>query len=65
MLLFIRWANTNELIEKNAEDQVDFMNVKIKNKMKDINYIDGADHSFSNKEEILANEICKFLSKIL
>ena len=38
------------------------MNSKIKNDMKDINFIDGADHSFSDKEQILADEIFAFLS---
>lgn len=62
--LFIRWGNNKELIERDAENQVNFMNRKIKNKMKNINYIDGADHSFSNREEILANEICEFLMEL-
>jgi len=63
--LFIRWGNNKELIERKADDQVHFVNSKIKNNMKDINFIDGADHSFSDKEEILADEICTFLNNIL
>lgn len=61
--LFMRWGNNKELIEKNAKEQVDFMNQKIYNIFKDINYIDGANHTFSNKEEILANQICEFCIK--
>ena len=34
---------------------------KIKNDKLDIGYIDGADHSYTGKEEILANEIQNFL----
>ena len=33
-------------------------------KFKDINYIDGADHGYTNKENILAEEIVKFINKI-
>ena len=61
--LFIRWGNNKELIERKADDQVNFVNSKIKNKMKDIDFIDGADHSFNDKEDILADEICAFLIK--
>ena len=63
--LFIRWGNNKELIERKADNQVNFVNNKIKNNIKDINFIDGADHSFSGKEEILADEICTFLNNIL
>ena len=63
--LFIRWGNNKELIEREANDQVNFINSKIKNEMKDINFIDGADHSFRDKEQILADEICAFLNNIL
>ncbi len=33
-------------------------------KKKDISYINGADHTYSNQESILANQICIFLRKI-
>lgn len=62
--LFMRWGNNKELIERKADAQVNFVNNKIKNNIKDINFIDGADHSFSDKEEILADEICTFLNKL-
>lgn len=62
--LFMRWGNNKELIERKAENQVEFMNEKIKNKEKDIGYINGADHTYSNQESILAKEICDFLKKI-
>ena len=63
--VFMRWGNNKELIEKDAKEQVDFMNKKIDNIFKDINYIDGANHTFSDKEEILANQICDFLQKCI
>lgn len=61
--LFMRWGNSNEMIEQNAEILVQNVNRKINNKNKDINYIDGADHGYTGKEEILANEIINFLNK--
>jgi hypothetical protein len=62
--IFMRWGNDNEMIEQNAEDLVNMLNDKIKNSNKDINYIDGANHGYAGKEEILASEIINFLNKI-
>ncbi len=62
--IFMRWGNVFEMIKKDAKDQVQFMNSKIKNHNKDIGYIEGADHSYTDKEDILANEISNFLEKI-
>lgn len=59
--LFMRWGNEKELIAQNAEELVLNMNQKISNRKKDINYIDGANHSYDSKEKQLANEICDFL----
>ena len=61
--LFMRWGNVKEMIERDADNQVQFMNSKINNPKKDISYIDGANHSFDGKEEILASQICSFLEK--
>ena len=33
----------------------------IKNKKIDINYIEGANHTYTEKEDILANEIVNFI----
>lgn len=62
--LFMRWGNNGELISQDAKEIVDLLNSKIKNKNKDINYINGANHSYKGNEEILAKEISEFLSKI-
>ena len=59
--LFMRWGNVNEMIEQRADDLIKMLNEKINIKDKDINYIDGADHSYSGKEEVLAGEILEFL----
>lgn len=61
--LFMRWGNVNEMISQSADELVDFLDHKIIKTKKDIGYIDGADHSYSGKEEILAEEIKQFITK--
>ena len=63
--LFMRWGNVFEIIKQDAKELTEFLNDKIKNNLKDISYIDGADHGYHAKEEQLATEICKFLQNIL
>ena len=62
--LFMRWGNDKELIIDEAEKLCSNMKEKINNLNLDIGYIDGADHSYNGKEEILAKEISKFLKNI-
>ena len=62
--LFMRWGDTQELIKREASEQAEFVKSKIKNKNTDIGYIEGANHSYKGKEEILAKQICEFLSGI-
>ena len=59
--LFMRWGNVRELIIQEADKLCDYLKTKIKNKKLDIGYIDGADHSYTDKEAILADEIAVFL----
>ena len=61
--LFMRWGNNKELILQNAEDLCKNLRVKIQNNNLDVNYIDGANHSYKGKEEQLASEIQNFLEK--
>ena len=61
--LFMRWGNDNEFIRKSAQEQVKFMRKVIKKKDTDINFIDGANHSYNGKEIELANDIATFLKK--
>ena len=61
--LFMRWGNDNEMIVQKAEELVDIVNNIITNPHKDINYIDGSNHSYENKEEGLANQIMEFIEK--
>lgn len=61
--LFMRWGNVYEMIEQDANDLSKMMNEKIKNENKDIYYIDGADHGYTEKYDELAQQIVKFLKK--
>lgn len=61
--IFMRWGDTKELIKNSANKQVELMKNKIKNTQKDIGYIMGADHTYTNKENELANQIAMFLNK--
>lgn len=59
--LFMRWGNSNEMIEQQADILVEMLNQKIINKNKDINFVDGADHGYTGKEYILASQIINFI----
>lgn len=60
--LFMRWGNDNEMILQNADELVTIVNNNISNPNKDIDYIDGASHSYTGKEEVLAEQIMKFIN---
>lgn len=60
--LFMRWGNDNEMILQNANELVTIVNSNISNPKKDIDYIDGASHSYTGKEEVLAEQIMKFIN---
>lgn len=60
--LFMRWGNVYEMIEQDASDLVNLINNKVKNNKKDINYIDGADHGYNGKEEVLTKQILDFIT---
>ena len=62
--LFMRWGNDGELIIQKADELCDMLKNKIQNKNLDIGFIDGANHSYDGKEEVLANEIKRFIEKI-
>lgn len=59
--LFMRWGNSNEMIEQPANELAKMLNEKITNKNKDISFVDGADHGYTGKEEILASQIINFI----
>ena len=62
--LFMRWGNIGELILQDAGDLCNLLKTKIHNKKLDIGYIDGANHSYNNKEDELAEQIKNFIQKI-
>ncbi len=62
--LFMRWGNNNEMITQEASELVEKMNNIITNKNKDIDYIDGADHGYSQKEHLLAEQIIQFIKNM-
>jgi len=59
--LFMRWGNVNEMIIQKPQELVEIINNTIQNQKKDINYTDGANHNYTNKEEVIAEEIIKFI----
>lgn len=59
--LFLRWGNVYELVIQNLDELVEFLKTKIKNDKLDIGYIDGADHGYTGKEKLLAEQIIKFI----
>ena len=61
--LFMRWGNNHEMIIQKADELVNLLSDIIKNERKDIDYIDGADHGYTGKEEILAKQIVDFIKK--
>lgn len=61
--LFMRWGNNKELILQKADELCKILQSKIKNEDLDIGYIHEANHSYSGKEEILSDEITKFIKK--
>ena len=61
--LFMRWGNDNEMILQNADELVALVSNCIGSNKKDIDYIDGADHSYGGKETILAEQIIEFIKK--
>lgn len=62
--LFMRWGNVHELIEKPADEHAKFISESIKNNYyKDISFVEGANHSYDGKEDVLAEEIVEFLKK--
>lgn len=61
--LFMRWGNVKEMILQEADELIDIMNNTITNPQKDIDYIDGANHSYEGKEVKLAEQILAFIKK--
>lgn len=61
--LFMRYGNINETLVQEPETVVQMINKNSSEKNIDIGVIDGADHSYHGKEQILAKEYIEFLCK--
>ena len=59
--LFMRWGNDNEMIIQQADELSTMVNNIITNENKNIDYIDGANHSYTGKEKELAEQIVEFV----
>ena len=59
--LFMRWGNDNEMIIQQADELSTMVNNIITNENKNIDYIDGANHSYTGKERELAEQIVEFV----
>lgn len=62
--LFMRWGTDNEYIQQKPNELVEFLKNKINNDNLDIDYIEEADHSYRGKENLLADQIIKFLENV-
>ena len=61
--LFMRWGNSNELITIPAKDLVEIIKKRMINKKIDIDFIDGANHSYKNKEKVLSEQIINWITR--
>ena len=59
----MRWGNKNEMITQKADQLVNRLNIVIVNPKKNINYIDGANHSYQGKEKEVAEQIIQFINE--
>ena len=62
--LFMRWGSVHEMILQDADRYSSKIREIIKNENADIGYIEGADHGYHGREEILANQIVNFIEDI-
>lgn len=61
--LFMRWGDTFEMIEQKAPSLVEIIKPKLTNSKIDINYIKGANHGYTGKEQIIAEQMLNFIKK--
>ena len=62
--LMLRWGTVKEMILQKPEDLCKKLKDKIINNKLDIGFIEGGNHNYRGKEEILAKEIKNFLKNI-
>ena len=60
---FAGYGRDKEMIIQKADELVSLVNNIIINDKKDIDYIDGSNHSYDGKEELVAKQIIEFINK--
>lgn len=63
--VFMRWGTYQEMILQKPDELVGMVEKKINHNDKDINYIDGANHSYNDYEKELADQIILFIKKYI
>ena len=58
---FMRWGTENDMIIMSAPEYVRIVRESLQGKNCDIDYIQGADHGYHNKEKELAEQIMEFI----
>lgn len=61
--VFMRWGNKKEMVVQPLDLMTNMLKKQIHSENADIDYIDGANHSYTGKEQILANQIVEFIKK--
>ena len=61
--LFMRWGTDRELLIEKPEEIVERLNSKITNTRKDINFIEGANHSYNGMESVVGDQLIDFIKR--
>ena len=61
--LFMRWGTDRELIVEKPEEIVSLLNNKIDNPSKDIDFIEGANHSYNGMENVVGEQLISFINR--
>ena len=57
----MRWGTDRELIMEKPEEIVELLNSKINNPNKDIDFIEGANHSYNGMENVVGEQLLSFI----
>ena len=61
--IFLRWGE-KDLVLQDLNDLIDFLILKINNEKLDIGYIKDTNHTYTNKEDVLASDIISFINNM-
>lgn len=62
--MFMRWGTNKDMIIMEAPNYVRKVKEALKNDNYDIDYVEGADHSYSGKEKEVATQIIEFITNL-